>query len=644
MVSTKPQKSATYWHDDQIAVIYHSTHKISEPKENIIQSLNLENLNSFIGGNGFSLAPFTWHDVPRPSSQQNIVTLEAGQHVSDLSNRNPLESPVGKYLFLDPSSEGTLVVSFFHIIESPDKTGSIFAAPAIPNKASHVANLVNAKLHRDAMKEAQVIPASEAQVTIRDDTSGTQLIAVMPHFWCASTNTKDITNGCPISPPFPVPAENNHTSGKWHFRLQPEGPDSLSDIPASIKAATGEGIFVFVLDTLPAPEQISQAADNCGESNVLLRDIAQNVRWNYRVLSDSLDDPHADAPMTGWDINGERVNFPMADHGVFIAGIVRDLAPDSRVECIRVLNDYGVGNIAMLIDALSHIQNRLLPVNPETGEPGDLYEKPVVVNLSLTATPAEESLNELGYTDVTLAPARLALLKPMQALATQGVVFAASAGNGSGPNNQYTEPKEKRVNSRFPAAFAYDLPGIASHESLSTMIPVGALNSKGDAASYSNYPGMLGIGTYGGELPQRDPAPANDKTGTQPQPPFDASRGVYTATYYPALSETDPLSTYSPAPAFYPVYRPALLNTWAYWSGTSFATPIISALAARIMQVSDFKGKSVRETLLNLTKDEVKWTNLLSSVKHIPATSNVADTGGVPGPRIKVDQVWKTFP
>jgi hypothetical protein len=637
MVSTNSQKPApaTYWHDSQLAVIHYSPLEISEPKEKIIASLKLENLHSFIGANGFSLASFTWHDVPRPSSQRNNVTLEPGQQMSDLSKQEPLESPIGKYVFPDPSGKGTLVVSFFHIIQSLNKTERAAAPHAITNRTSHVVNLVNAQLHPDAMKGAQVVAQSGAQLTIRDDTSGMQLIAVMPHFWCASTNGPGITYGCPISPPFPVPARESHTSGKWH--IDPVISHS------TIKDATGKGVFVFVLDTLPLPQQIYQADANCGECNTLLHDIAKNVRLSYRILSDSLDDPLANAPITGNDINGESAGFPMEDHGVFIAGIIRDLAPDSRVECIRVLNDYAVGNIAMLIDALSHIQNRLLETNPETGEPGDLYEKPVVVNMSLTASPAEETLAELGYTDESMAPARLALLKPMQALAKQGVVFAASAGNGSGPNNQYTDPTGKRVGSRFPAAFAYDLPGIASHESLSTMIPVGALNRNGDAASYSNYPGELGIGTYGGELPQPDSASANDKTGTQPQLPIDALRGVYTATYYPALSQTDQLSTYSPAPVFYPMYRPTALSTWAYWSGTSFATPIISALVARIMQVTDFKGESVRETLLNLTKDRVSWTNLLSSVKNIPAASNVADTSGVPGPRIRVDQEWKTF-
>ena len=608
MVSAKPQTPTTYWHDDEFAVIHHSPLEISQPKEDIIASLNLKDLHSFIGDNGFLLAPFTWRDIPRPSSQRNNVTLKSERHVSDLSKQNPLESPIGKYLFRDPAG-GTLVVSFFRITQSPGKT----------RKAPHVVNLVNTQLHPAAMKKSQAAARSEAPLTTGDAESGLQLIAAMPHFWCASTNGPNYaTNGCPISPPFPVPAERNRITGKWHFDPSISGP---------LQKATGKGVSVFVLDTLPPPEQIYQADEDCMGRNILLHDVAQNVTLSYRVLSDSLDDPLENAPMTGWDINGERVNFPMEDHGVFIAGIIRDLAPGSNVECIRILNDYGVGNIAMLVDALSHIQNRLLLTNPETGKPGDLHGKPVVVNMSLTATPPEETLAELGYTDQSMAPARLALLQPMQALAKQGVVFTASAGNGSGPNNQYTEPAQQRVGPRFPAAFAYGLPGIDSKEPLAAMIPVGATNKEGEAASYSNYPGDLGIGTYGGELPQADDAKPNGVTGTQAKGPVDAVRGVYTAAYYPALAKTDPLPTLSPAPILYPL-KPSS-SSWAYWSGTSFATPIISALAARVLETQESNGDSVRETLRSIASDDFEWTDLYPDNKQAP------------GRKIVVSQKWE---
>ncbi|HEY5005500.1 MAG TPA: S8 family serine peptidase, partial [Ktedonobacteraceae bacterium] len=165
----------------------------------------------------------------------------------------------------------------------------------------------------------------------------------------------------------------------------------------------------------------------------------------------------------------------------------------------------------------------------------------------------------------------------------------------------------ERLQPRYPAAFAYSLP---DEPGLPAMIPVGAVNKEGLASSYSNYPGELGIGAYGGELPQPVAPPPDPTTGTQPLLPIDAIRGVYTAPFYPALSETDSLPDHSPEPIMYPLYQPTPATTWAYWMGTSFATPIISALAARVLENQSSVGDSVRQTLLAAAPSQVDWTNL----------------------------------
>lgn len=126
------------------------------------------------------------------------------------------------------------------------------------------------------------------------------------------------------------------------------------------------------------------------------------------------------------------------------------------LECIRVLNDYAVGDTAMLLNAFTYIQNRF--TNPETGEPGDLYDTPVVINMSLTATLPEEALPQWGFTDATIAPARLMLLLPMQALAENGVVFTASSGNGSGPRDQETNPPGERLATALPGCLRLSSP------------------------------------------------------------------------------------------------------------------------------------------------------------------------------------------
>jgi len=117
-----------------------------------------------------------------------------------------------------------------------------------------------------------------------------------------------------------------------------------------------------------------------------------------------------------------------------------------------------------------------------------------------------------------------------------------------------------RPNALYPAAFAYH--GAGSSMGLgNSMIPVGAVDKDGNPASYSCYPGDLGIAVYGGDVPKKF---KRDKSGcfTEAED-IDALIGIYTSLSYPALLLEDCRPTY-PVPN---------AHGWAYWSGTSFATP-----------------------------------------------------------------------
>lgn len=161
------------------------------------------------------------------------------------------------------------------------------------------------------------------------------------------------------------------------------------------------------------------------------------------------------------------------------------------------------------------------------------------------------------------------------------------------------------------------------------MIPVGAVNQKGEAAVYSNHPGPLGIATYAGELPQPDPwfpaAMSHRLTGFVK--PVDALCCVYTSRMYPALSVNDHHTMLPETPSQYPMYEAS--SSWAYWPGTSFATPIISALAARILQAQDPNSIDVRQTILDAAVEQTIW-------------NRVGDTReDVSGPMIMATQQWQ---
>ena len=121
----------------------------------------------------------------------------------------------------------------------------------------------------------------------------------------------------------------------------------------------------------------------------------------------------------------------------------------------------------------------------------------------------------------------------------------------------------ERVGPRYPAAFP-------------EVISVGAVDGHGNATMYSDYPAIPpnhnGIATYGGGLPT--PVPPSSDHPLTGATNIDSLRAIYLAPLYPALSGEDVQREY-PAPND---------DAWAYWSGTSFATPIITAVAARVLE------------------------------------------------------------
>jgi len=406
-------------------------------------------------------------------------------------------------------------------------------------------------------------------------------VDVIPHWFKAGTNGNIPTQGCPISPPIPV--EQSGVSGQYKLEF--------SQLPDALQDATGKGVTVLVLDTLPKHDQILKAADQAGSSNMLLQEMTKTINFNYQSLPDIIVEG-GDPPkrvVTGKDIYGRHGGFHMADHGLFIAGIVCDLAPEANVECIRVLNDDGVGDVNTLIKALDAIQERM--------QGGDLANRPVVVNLSLVVLPPEDDIPD-GVTPEILKQSQDLLYQRIRCLANQGAIFVASAGNDSDPR---MDAAETRFGPRYPAALA---------DRLTAMIPVGAVKQNGDAAMYSNYPGSHGIATYGGDIPKPDPwlpsamrhIPARVDTAD-----LDALRGVYSAAQYPALSKNDPE----------PEYAAPNSSAWAYWSGTSFATPLISALAARILQGQDPKSLDVRQAILDVTTLETLWMRVGDNKENI---------------------------
>src|SRR5712691_555019 len=527
----------------------------------------------------------------------------------DFFPSDDLPIPPGVYVFpekIDPQAGivEAKIVSFVKL-EGND--------PVQPGLILRVVNRINQYLQGQQKPGGQqgTTGAASASPDLSGENPQVSISSSAPAYLCGATNgaTPDhLVEGCPLTPAIPVPADTicSSSPGLW--------PITLPKIPGELKAMTGDGVTVFVLDTLPKRGQIRRAAEAAEENNLLLLDVANNVTFTYPEMLDGLDDPGALQAGTGKDIHGRLIGFRMPDHGLFVAGIIRDLAPDANVECIRVLNDFCAGSVQTLIGALNSIYNRMLPIDPDTQKVGDLYNartkspKPVVINLSLVIPDDNEVLNEVKKAGVdtsqfSLKMAREGLLAVIQSLVNLGVVFVASAGNEG--DQRFKPMSNVRPNALYPAAFAYN--GLNPHHERINI--VGVVDKDANVTKYSCYPGKGGFASYGGDVPPKEDIKHGDDKHmtTVDVSKLDAPIGLYTSLFYPALSIDDPEFRY-PAPN---------ANGWAYWVGTSFATPIVSAVAARALELNLKNPPAVGPIgippvpiVTSAATERIQWTNL----------------------------------
>ncbi len=611
-------QTIVHWQANQVAITFHTPLDRTEGIEQIIASLKLGELNQFLAVHGFQLKSFTRKDVPHPEEPSSreleqleveLEYLEAEVEILERVTRNRtlftqvhindgqpyktpaerdreelearialleqeigqreqavrqydnaptgnggddrepprrgLNSPVGKYLFAPASGQGTLAMCFFH---SRNPSSSLYGngkeGAATFDTTKAVVKLINQNL--DQLKQDGHIP----------------LVSATPNW--ISGSAPPIGQACPASEPIPVPEDRAHT--RWHF--------SLPELSETLQNLKGDGVTVFVLDTMPNEAHVKHVAQHIGNKNMLLQSViaAMNSVPPSIVIPTSTSIPAwLTTIQTGKDIYGRRFGFKMPDHGLFVTGILHDLVPNADIECIRVLNDSGVGDLSMITNALYEIQQRMVQ-----GE-----AKRVVVNLSMIIGTPDANLPDIWFADDSSHAEGLAAMirdiellyagfrTVIQSLVTQGAVIVASAGNESDADSYrgMNGGVSQRFGPRYPAAFP-------------EVISVGAVDNEGRATSYSDYPSVTpnhnGVATYGGALPVPVPPQPEDPPVKTHAIVKDAVVGLYCASDFPTLSASDtPPNEYTPTENS---------RGWAYWSGTSFATPIVSSLAVLLLQ------------------------------------------------------------
>jgi len=531
-------------------------------KKDAIGSLNVNNPDR----NAKSLNNFLADSEPSYPALQPIDFTDTLRFPGDTPPADP--ELVGKYLFTTRDEEGNYVPTVIGLFKfDPDKIPASSAGSSSKLASSHGNGSMNDGQDRndDGHDRGDIPPVIRLVNYINSNLdilkSDVPIVSASPTWITGGSPYAPV--GCPLIPPIPVPGDLRCSSSPGLF------PIMLPELPTELERMTGDGVYVLILDTLPRQGDIKRALEGAEDHNLLLLDVANNVVMHHNLLPAQIDEPNPLQPKTGKDIKGRNGGgFRMADHGLFIAGIVRDIAPDAHVECFRALNDFCAGDSNAFIKTLERIHNRMLLVNPDDhNKQGDLYQKKVVINLSLVVPP-DDILQAQGADPNKL---RKELFKPIKSLVNLGALFVASAGNEGDTRYQPANPDDLRPEALYPAAFAYHGPGNSMGLG-NSMIPVGAVDMHGRPTFYSCYPGDLGIATYGGDVPKQF---KQDKSGcfTEAED-IDALIGIYSSLSYPALLLEDCRPTY-PTPN---------AHAWTYWLGTSFATPIISGLVARLRQ------------------------------------------------------------
>ncbi|MEO8971715.1 MAG: S8/S53 family peptidase [Ktedonobacteraceae bacterium] len=401
---------------------------------------------------------------------------------------------------------------------------------------------------------------------------GLAIVSAMPN-WLVTAAPVFYGFGGPVFPPrsasmLDIPASGNAAS-RWHI--------SFVDQSIQLDRNGAEDVTVAILDTAHHPDRLRSAATRPElRRNWLLQRLNTNLRNENGSFSIEYDRyPVTNDVRTGRDAENDPRYYFMPDHGLFVTGIIRDIAPRARLRLIRILNDFGGCDLYNLFAALTDLEHELAS--------GAIRR--LVINLSLTVMPDIRRLPYVWFDHRQWQTVQLSgvirMLQSLEdglrllfeALYAQGALMVAAAGNDSVRASQKGQsPRPPRV----PAS--YD-----------TTLSVTSVNSQFQPSQFANAAnvpaGNTGVATFGGD----------DYILTNTNDIPDAVRGLYISPTFPSGEQNT--------------------TGWADWSGTSFATPIISALAAHLLA----QGLSAPNTMVRIATGQTqREQSLYGKIPDVP--------------------------
>ncbi len=370
--------------------------------------------------------------------------------------------------------------------------------------------------------------------------AGLNVVSAMPN-WLVTAAPQLYSEGGPAVPPRPAPqldlaAADNLPVG-WHV--------SFVDTGLPFDPNDAEDVMVAVLDTSQHPDRLMSSAMRPEfKRNRLVQRLTADLRSENGSLEIEYDRyPIIGDVRTGRDFYNQPGYYNMPDHGVFVTGLIRDIAPGAHIRLIRILNDYGGSDLYNIFAALTDLEQELVS--------GAIRR--LVINLSLNIMPDVRRLPYVWFDHRQWPSTQLAgamrvlthleegLHLLFESLYAHDVLIVSAAGNDSFlVNKQGQKPRPPHAPARYE-----------------TLLSVASVNSRYAPSVFANAARMLpsnaGVATFGG-----DSDGLLDANGLP-----EAVRGVYIAPTFPGGEQN--------------------VTGWADWSGSSFATAIISGLGAHLI-------------------------------------------------------------
>jgi hypothetical protein len=389
--------------------------------------------------------------------------------------------------------------------------------------------------------------------------------------WLASGTSQSGGTGGPGG--WPVPFRGNPSRAPYQFS------ELISELKELELYCDGEGVDVAILDTAPCPHDLVAAYKECKGWHPLINTLL-GPNGKLKVYPATYEE---NLRMGSTSLN--KHDYKMTDHGLFAAGIVHSIVPQATIHLIEVLSPLGVGDIESLAGGFQKVFT-------------DIYKpgRKLVINCSwmLDLPLVEEHLQALSYTDPEYAFERellqLAVNDSKQTLVLRhkcdlfsaiGSQVIAAAGNDKKGNG--VAPA-----TRFPAAFLSTI-GVGALPRNPILDPA---TNKYVTSSYSNLadvpdlPNIKRIVTLGGE--------EGEEQGVL---------GLYLGEF----------------PGCEPMPN---CTKWAWWAGTSFATPILTGVIAALLSCQN--GPETTQEAVEILLQQPQLANQKVIVEPNKTTANEA--------------------